>query len=107
MADELTDDCVALKSNHDRSVIPGAAAMALGLMALAIAAVEYFVFAGIAAPTYGENDMFVLSFGTMAYVAGYTAAGVILIALGVWKIYCARRGGLSEPVEGKLRKRRY
>ncbi len=91
MVDDLTDDRVALKANHDRSVVPGAALMALGLLALAIAAVECFVFAGIAAPTDGGNGLFGLSFGTTAYVAGYTAAGAILIGVGIWKIYRARR----------------
>jgi hypothetical protein len=30
MADDLMDDRAALKEHHDRSVIPGVAAMALG-----------------------------------------------------------------------------
>ena len=90
MADDLTNDRVALKANHDRSVIPGTVAMALGLLALTIAAVQYFVFADIAGPTDGGNDIFGLSFGTTAYVASYTAVGVILIAVGLWKIYRAR-----------------
>ena len=79
-----------MKANHDRSVIPGAAVMALGLLVLAVAAAEYFVFADIAGPTDGGNGLFGLSFGTTAYLAGYTGAGVILIAVGIWKIYRAR-----------------
>jgi hypothetical protein len=90
MADEVTDDRVAMKAYHDRSVIPGAVVMALGLLVLAVAAVEYFVFSDIAGSTDGGNDLFGLSFGTTAYLAGYTAAGVILIAVGIWKIYRAR-----------------
>ncbi len=91
MADDLMDDRTALKEHHDRSVIPGVAAMALGGLALAIAAVEYFVFAGIADPADSGINVFGLSFGTTAYVAGYTTAGVILMVLGIWKIYAARR----------------
>ena len=90
MAGELTGDCVAMKANHDRGIIPGAAAMALGLAVLVVAAAEYFVFADIAGPADGGNDLFGLSFGTIAYLAGYTGAGVILIAVGMWKIYRAR-----------------
>ena len=89
MADDVTDDRVVMKANHDRSVIPGAVVVALGLIVLAVAAVEYFVFADIAAPADGGNGLFGLSFGTTAYLAGYTGAGVILIAAGIWKI---RRG---------------
>ncbi len=91
MADDLMDDRAALKEHHDRSVIPGAAVMVLGGLALAIAAVEYSVFASIAEPADGGINVFGISFGTTAYVAGYTTAGVILIALGIWKIYAARR----------------
>ena len=89
MADEAADDCAAMKANHDRSVVPGAVAMVLGLAALAIAAVDYFVFAAIAEPTDGGSNLFGLSFGTMAYVVGYTAAGLVLIAVGIWKIHRA------------------
>ena len=91
MADEVMDDRAPLKEHRDRSVIPGLAVVALGGLALAIAAVEYSVLAGIAEPADGGINLFGLSFGTTAYVAGYTAAGVILIALGVWKIYAAGR----------------
>jgi len=90
MADDLMDDRAALKEHRNRSVIPGAAVMALGGLALVIAAVEYSVHVGIAEPADGGINMFGLSFGTTAYVAGYTTAGVILIVLGIWRIYAAR-----------------
>lgn len=64
----------------------GAAALLLGLLVLAIAAVEYFVFADISAQAGGVNTTFGLSSGTMAYLAGYTGAGLILAAVGIWKI---------------------
>jgi hypothetical protein len=40
----LTDDCAGLKASRGESVVPGALAIALGVMVMAIAAVEYFVF---------------------------------------------------------------
>ncbi len=92
MAGEATDDGAAMKANYERSVVPGAVVMVLGSVALAIAAVDYFVFAAIAEPTDGGSNLFGLSFGTTAYVAGYMAAGVILIAVGIWKVYRARSG---------------
>ena len=91
MADDLMDNRTALKERRNRSVVTGVAVMALGGLALAIATVEYSVFAGIAEPADGGIKIFGLSFGTTAYLAGYTAAGVILIALGIWKIHAARR----------------
>lgn len=86
MADCVTNGCVVLKRREGRSIVPGVFAVALGLVALAIAAVEFFVFSDIAAPGPGGNQGSGFSFGTTAYVAGYAAAGIILIALGIWKI---------------------
>jgi hypothetical protein len=65
--------------------------MALGCLALAIAGVEYFVFVEFAAHTAGERNVLGLSFGTTAYLGGYAGAGVVLIALGIWKIFRAGR----------------
>ncbi len=87
------DDRAPLKKHRNGSVISGVAVMALGGLALGIAAVEYFVFSGIAEPADGGINMFGLSFGTTAYLAGYATAGVILIVLGIWKIHSARRNG--------------
>ena len=87
------DDRAPLKKHRNGSVIPGVAVMALGGLALGIAAVEYSVFSGIAELADGGINMFGLSFGTMAYLAGYATAGVILIVLGIWKIHSARRNG--------------
>lgn len=69
-----------------RSVMQGAAALLLGLLVLTVAGVECFVFADISAPASGANTIFGLSPGTMAYLAGYTGAGIILAAVGIWKI---------------------
>ena len=73
----MTSDGVVVKEKGGRSPGPGLAAVAIGLLALAVAAVEGFVFTDIAD----------LGFGTMAYIASYAAAGVVLIAVGVWKIF--------------------
>ena len=93
MADDLMDDHNQLKKHRNRSVIPGVAVITLGGLALGIAAVEYSVFAGIAEPADGGIKLFGLSFGTTAYLAGYATAGVILMVLGIWKIYAARPKG--------------
>ena len=65
-----------MKEKRGRNLGPGLAVIAIGLLALAVAAVEGLVFTDIAD----------LGFGTMAYIASYAAAGVVLIAVGVWKI---------------------
>jgi len=85
----LTDGRIDLKARQDRSIVPGVSALSLGLVALAIAAVECFVFADINASAGGGSQVFGLGFGTTAYVAGYAGAGIILIAIGVWKIFRA------------------
>ncbi len=90
MADEATDDRVEMKAKGDRSIIPGAAVVALGLLVLAVALVEYLVFADIAGSRDAGKDLFGLSFATIAYLASYTAAGVVLIAVGIRRIYRAR-----------------
>jgi hypothetical protein len=87
------DDRAPLKKHRNGSIIPGVAVMALGGLALGIAAVEYSVFSGIAEPADGGISIFGLSFGTAAYLAGYATAGIILIVLGIWKIHSARRNG--------------
>ncbi|TFH50669.1 MAG: hypothetical protein E4H01_01755 [Lysobacterales bacterium] len=89
MADGLSDNHIALKSGQRRGVIPGIVAIALGFVALAIAAVEHLVFARISESAGGASNIFGLSFGTAAYIAGYAGAGLILIAIGIWKIYRA------------------
>lgn len=86
MVDGLTDGRIELKASEDRSIVPGLVAVVLGLLALAIAAVEYFVFSEITASTGGGNQALGFSFGTMAYFAGYVGAGIILIAIGILKI---------------------
>ena len=83
----MTDEHGALKANRDKSVIPGVAAVVIGLLALAIAAVEGYVFADIAIPEDSAGTVFGLSFGTTAYIMGYAAAGIILLTLGMWKIF--------------------
>ena len=87
------DDRAPLNKHRNGSVIPGMAVMALGGLALGIAAVEYSVFSGIAEPADGGINLFGLSFGTTAYLAGYATAGVILIVLGICKIHSARHNG--------------
>jgi len=90
MVDGLDEDDLALKSSRRASVLPGLVVIILGLLVLAVAAVEYLVNTGIA-NSAGHDDGFLgLSFGTAAYIAGYAGAGVILVVLGVWKIYQVR-----------------
>lgn len=91
----MTGDGPVRKEKHGGSVVSGAAVAALGLLVSGIAAVEYYVSADIVAPGMGPADggnrLLGMTFGTSAYIAGYAASGVILFALGVWKIYRARR----------------
>lgn len=91
----MSDDRAALEEKHGGSLFSGAAVAALGLLALAIAATEFYVFSDVVEPEAGSGDVgdgpFGMTTGTSAYVAGYAAAGVILFALGMWKIYRARR----------------
>jgi hypothetical protein len=89
MVDGLDDDDLALKSSRRASVLPGLVVIILGLLALAIAAVEYLVNAGIANSAGHDDGWLGLSFGTAAYIAGYAGAGVVLVVLGIWKIYRA------------------
>ena len=91
MAGGLTDDRVVLKSSPNRGVVSGSVAIVLGCGVLAIAGVEYFLFVEIGAPMAGERNVLGLSFATTAYVGGYVSAGAILIILGIWKIFRARR----------------
>ncbi len=91
MAGGLTDDRVALKSSPDSGVVFGSAVIVLGCGVLAIAGVEYFLFAEIGTPMTGERNVLGLSFATTAYLGGYVSAGAILITLGIWKIIRARR----------------
>jgi hypothetical protein len=76
-----------LNTREGRSILPGVSAVALGLLALAIAVVELFVSLRIDAPAGGGNQGAGLGLGTTAYVAGYAGAGIILIAVGIWKIF--------------------
>ena len=87
----MTDDRFVLKRKRRRSITSGLFVAALGLLALSIAAVEYYVFAHIAVPGTAANGLFGMTVGTTAYVTGYAAAGVILFAVGVLKICRARR----------------
>jgi len=87
----LTDDDVALSPNPGKSVIVGGVTIALGCLALAIAGVEYFVFVDMAAPAAGGKNSLGLSFGTTAYLGGYAGAGVVLICLGLLKVFRQRR----------------
>ena len=77
MADGLTDDGIVVTAMEGRSRAPGLSAIAIGLLALAIAVVECVV----------SVDISDLGLGTIAYIAGYAAAGVVLIAIGIWKLY--------------------
>ncbi len=89
MVDGLDDDDLALKSSRRASVLPGLVVIILGLLALAIAAVEYLINAGIANSAGHDDGWLGLSFGTAAYIAGYAGAGVVLVVLGIWKVYRA------------------
>ena len=95
MAGTVSHNRSALGKGDGASVVSGMVLSALGLLALAVAAIELYVSAGIVEPGAGSEEgvggAFGLSTGTSAYVAGYTAAGVILVALGVWKMWRARR----------------
>jgi len=82
----------ALKSQSNRSALPGIAAIVIGLLALGIATVEYALFADITKSVGGGGELFGMSPGTAAYVVGYAGAGFVLIALGLVKIHRARRG---------------
>lgn len=70
----------------------GIGVVAIGLVALGIAAVEYLVFADISRSLGGGSELLGMSPGTAAYVVGYGGAGLVLIALGLVKIRRARRG---------------
>ena len=69
--------------------------MALGLLALTAAVIELYVSVGVVTPVAGSGEGVTgplgLSKGTAAYVAGYTAAGVILLGLGVWTTWRSRQ----------------
>ena len=80
---------MVLKSRESRSIVPGVSAVALGLAALVIAGVELFVFSRIAGSASDGFQAFGSELGTTAYVAGYAAAGITLIAVGIWKIFRA------------------
>ena len=91
MVEEMKDDRVAPTKKHSRSIVSGVLVAALGLLVLAIAATEYYMFADIAVPGDAVNGLLGMTAGTTAYVAGYTAAGLILFAIGVSKVCRARR----------------
>lgn len=64
----------------------------MGLIALAIATVEYVLFADVTRSIGTGEELLGMSRGTAAYVLSYAGAGVVLIALGLVKIHRARRG---------------
>ena len=91
----MSNDAIALNSSSAKSpgnnIVMGAVAIAIGGLALTIAGVEYFVFVDMAASAHGGKNALGLSAGTTAYLGGYAGAGVVLICLGLWKIFRARR----------------
>jgi len=91
----LSNDADALNFSSAKKpgngVVTGVVAIAIGGLALAIAGVEYFVFVDMAASAPGAKNALGLSGGTTAYLGGYAGAGVVLICLGVWKVFRARR----------------
>ena len=88
----MTGDRFPLKSERNRSVLPGIAAMVIGLLALGIATVEYALFADITRSIGGGKEVFGMSPGTAAYVMCYAGAGIVLIALGLVRVLRTRRG---------------
>ena len=79
---------------HARDLVTGISAIALGVVAVSLAALEYHVSVELAGPgragaTAGISEM---TFGTAAYIFSYLAAGAILLVLGVWKIRRWRGG---------------
>ena len=73
-------------------MLSGIVALMIGLLAIAIAAVEYVLFADITKSIGIGEELFGMSRGTAAYVLSYAGAGLILVALGLVKIHRARRG---------------
>jgi hypothetical protein len=73
-------------------MLPGIVAVTIGVLALAIATVEYLLFADITKSLGTGEELFGMSRGTAAYVLSYAGAGLVLIALGLLKIHRARRG---------------
>lgn len=68
--------------------------MALGMVAISVAALEYHVSTELTAPGRAGAAAHIseMSFGTAAYILAYLAAGIILLAIGVSRIRRARRG---------------
>lgn len=85
---------VGPRGKHSREIVTGVAASLLGLLVISVAAVEYYVFADVLDSGVGSDRtvLFGMTAGTSAYVLGYALAGVVLLALGAWKIHRARRG---------------
>jgi len=73
------------------SIVTGVVAIAIGGLALTIAGFEYFVFVDMSASVPGGKNALGLSTGTTAYLGGYAGAGVVLICLGLWKVFRPRR----------------
>ena len=67
--------------------------MALGIVAVTVAALEYHVSTELSAPGRAGTAAHIseMTFGTAAYILAYLAAGIVLLALGVSKIRRARR----------------
>lgn len=76
-----------------RDLVTGISALALGIVAVSLAALEYHVSLEISAAgrSGAITGIAEMTFGTAAYILAYLAAGGILLALGVWKIRRARR----------------
>ncbi len=94
MVDRVRNTRVEARGQRGRIMVAGVVTAVLGLLVIAVAAIEFYVFADVLAPK-AADDRFVLfgmTVGTGAYVLGYAGAGAILLVIGAWKIYRARRG---------------
>lgn len=90
----MTGESLGQKRIVARDLVTGIAAAAFGVLAVAIAALEYYVSVEMIGPRAqgAAAGVFGMTPGTEAYVLCYLAAGAILMALGVWKICRSRRG---------------
>lgn len=90
----MTRSRAGLRDGRARAIVTGVAAMALGMVAVSIAAVEFYVSADVMGLSTADDRivLFGMTTGTGAYVLGYATAGAILVAIGAWTIHRARRG---------------
>ena len=65
MVEEMKYDRVAPTKQHNRSIISGVLVAALGLLVLAIAATEYYIFADIAVPGDAVNGLLGMTAGAV------------------------------------------